>query len=125
VRDLKKTADLLCVRFISLFPRFEKNVSDSVVPCEVEIVEISLKHPRAESDGFRPDIGQGLIRVFDLLSALHSAFMREYGGQLKLSEEDSIVFHKRSLENRATTDEQLKVLESIMFFRKAFSILFH
>jgi hypothetical protein len=38
VSDLKKKDDLLWVRFMLLFRRFEPNVSDSMVPCEVEIL---------------------------------------------------------------------------------------
>jgi hypothetical protein len=35
VCELTKSADLLCIRFILLFPRFEQNISESIRPCEI------------------------------------------------------------------------------------------
>ena len=134
VADLKKAADLLWVRHILLFPRFEMNVKNSIREYEVQIIHISLRIGKNENDkntsknqvdGFEPIISQQLSKAFDLLTSLHLAFMNEYGSILKLNANESLVFHQKTLEKRATTDEQIKVLESIMFFRKAFFILLH
>jgi DNA excision repair protein ERCC-4 len=131
--DLKRSADALCVRFVLLFPRFEQNVSESILPCEIQIIEISLHTGTPDSDAtigdrpapFNPEVGQNLTRTFDLLSALHSAFIREYGHELKLNEEQSLVFHRKAVEARAVTEEQVKVLESLLFIRRAFDLMLH
>jgi DNA excision repair protein ERCC-4 len=127
VSDLRKTADLLWVRFIILFPRFEDHVQESILPCDAEIIQISLRGPRKDQpeSEFAPIVGKVFSRVFEILSALHSAFIHEYGRHLRITEEESLALPKRSLENRAQTEEQTKVLESLMFLRHSFRLLLH
>ncbi|OHT00897.1 ERCC4 domain containing protein [Tritrichomonas foetus] len=133
IGDLKKTADLLWIRHILFFPRFEQNVKDSIQSYEVQIIHISLKNSKSntpkneetKTNDFKPIVSNELIKLFALLTSLHNAFMSEYGEQLKLTAEESLVFHKKSLEKRTVTDEQKKVLDSILFFRQAFFFLLH
>ncbi|KAH0788059.1 DNA repair endonuclease XPF [Histomonas meleagridis] len=131
VSDLRKTMDLLWVRFILFFPRFEQNVVDSIQQYEVQTVEISLKQTtptdatNENENKFQPLVSPLLIRVFDLLTNLHKAFIYEYGSKLKVGVLESLIYHQKTLEQRAVTDEQVKVLESILFFRHAFTCLLH
>lgn len=90
-------------------------------------MEISLKQPNQTCDDlkFEPVISQQLVRVFEMLTLLHKAFIAEYGSKLKVGVTESLIYNHKILEERATNDELVKVYESIMFFRKAFYILLH
>lgn len=114
IGDLKKISDLLWVRYILLFPRFETNVKESIKSCDIQIVDISLKSPNqnkmkidpesgnpdksSEVTEFVPIISNNLVKIFDLLKSLHASFMSEYGKMINLTAEQSLTYHPKYLE---------------------------
>ena len=110
--DLKKVADLLWIRYILLFPRFETNVKESIKLCDIQIVDISLKSAnqnietrKSDSDEnedsnkeFVPIISNNLVKVFDLLKSLHLSFISEYGKSINLTAEQSLTYHPKYIE---------------------------
>lgn len=179
IGDLKKISDLLWIRYILLFPRFETNVKESIKQCDIQIVDISLKASNQkkksvnsetgnsnvsdEVTDFIPIISNNLVKIFDLLKSLHASFMSEYGKSINLTQEQSLTYHPKYLEklicggnhsspsspsrspkmtlkslsstdpnidkapsiNNLSEDQQQKILESILFFRRSFFILLH
>lgn len=177
IGDLKKISDLLWIRYILLFPRFEANVKESIKSCDIQIVDISLKNPNQNTASvddesknsektkkvteFVPIISNNLVKIFELLKSLHSSFMSEYGSLINLTAEQSLTYHPKYIEkvicgqnhsspssplrspkaelkslsstssnvnkpaNNLSEEQQQKILQSVLFFRRAFFILLH
>lgn len=129
VADLKASANLLWVSYILMFPRFELNVRESLMTCQVQIIDISLKRenlPLEGDDKFVPIVSKNFSRVFELLSSLLSSFVSEYGRKLNVTVDDCLILQKRTLENRVGEDEaKQKVFDSLMFLRRALFVLLH
>ncbi|EAY16794.1 ERCC4 domain containing protein [Trichomonas vaginalis G3] len=128
--ELSSVMDLLWIRFVYFSPRFEETVKNSINPCKIQIVHISIHPERASpkkkhSDKFVPVVSPEFARTFDFLSLLHKQFISEYGRQLNVSPIDSLSLPRRILEQRCTTDTHQEILSGLMFFRNAFFALIH
>lgn len=109
--DLKQVTDLLWVRHILLFPRFETNVKQSIPNSNIQIIDIHLNGKSKPKNGdetkeFEPIISQNLVKVFELLKSLHFSFMNEYGESVNLTAEQSLTFNRKYLERVITGQEK-------------------
>lgn len=126
--ELRKIADLLWIRYIFLYPRFEQTVKESITAVNLKKIKIILKQQYSiiDVDQFSPNISKELSDMYKILIKMLKSFITEYGNELNLkSIKEVINSKKKTIEKRAKTDEQKQILESALFFRRAIFLLLH